>query len=137
MADIATVNIPSDVLEPIVRSQVAAGIVKALGEPELLISKVVALALKQKVCNDGSVSSRSYDNRCDLIELIATKGIHAVVRESLTKWVEEQRPAIEQQVKKALARKESKFAKALVDGLVEATKSTWGFKCDIHFPEDR
>jgi len=93
--------------------------------------------LKQKVCNNGSVSNTSYENHHDLIELIATKGIHAVVRESLTKWVEEQRPAIEQQVKKALARKESKFAKALVDGLVEATKSTWKFKCDIHFPEDR
>ncbi len=136
MTETATVNIPKDVLEPIVRSQVAAGIVEALGKPEQLISKVVAQALKQKVDSKGSVSTHNYDNRYDLIELLATNGIHSVVRESLGKWIEEQRPAIEAQVKKALSRKESAFAKALVEGLITATRSEWSFKCNINFKED-
>ncbi len=136
MAETATVNIPKDVLEPIVRSQVAAGIVEALGKPEQLISKVVAQALKQKVNSKGNVSNHDYENRHDLIELLATNGIHSVVRESLTKWVEEQRPAIEAQVKKALSRKESAFARALVEGLITATRSQWRFECNISFKED-
>lgn len=129
----ATINVPKDVIEPIVRAQVAAGIVDALGDPADLIAKVVGYALKQKVNAQGVASDRDYDNKHDLVELMATKGIHAVVRESLTKWIEEQRPAIEEQVQKALAKKESAFARALVNGLVEATKQDWGFKCDIHF----
>ena len=132
----ATVNIPKDVLEPIVRAQLAAGIVEALGRPEDLIEKVVGQALGQKVNSQGRVSTSTYDNRFDLIELLASKGIHEVVRESLAQWVKDRRPQIEAQVKKALARRESAFAKAMVDGLVTATKTSWSFKCNIHMPDN-
>lgn len=136
MADTATVNIPKDVLEPVVRAQVAAGITEALGNPAVLIEKVVQHALGQKVDSRGNISKSNYDNRFDLVELMATKGIHDVVRQTLESWVDEQRPIIEDKVRKALSRKESTFAKALVDGLVKATKSTWAFKCNITMPTD-
>lgn len=131
MGSEATVNIPKDVIEPIVKAQVAAGIVAALGNPEQIIIKAVEHAMRQKVDSSGKVSDSSYNNNHDLIEVLSRKLIHQVVRESLEKWVEEQRPAIEEQVKKSLKRKESTFAKALVDGVVSATKQDWRFNCNV------
>lgn len=134
MAENATVNIPNDVIEPIVRAQVTAGIIAALGHPEQLIAQVVDQALKQKVSSKGVVGDR-YDNKHDLIEVLARNAIHDMTRAALSAWVEQQRPKIEEHVRKALARKESAFAKALVDGLVSATKSTWNFSCSIQIKE--
>ena len=133
----ATVNIPSDVLEPIVMAQVSAGIVAALGQPEQLIAKVVERALALKVDSDGTRSDYSNYNTHNLIEVLAGKAIREVTEQAIRQWVQERKPEIEAQVRKGLARSESRFAKALVDGLVENAKSKWDFKCDVIIASDR
>lgn len=132
----ATVNIPNDVIEPIVRQQVIAGIIAQIGDPEKLIAGVVDRALKQKVGRDGNVSSSSYQNEHDLIETVSKNAIHSVTRQCIEEWVEEMKPKIQEQVKKALARKQSAFAKAMVDGMQEAMSQDWSFKCNITMPSD-
>jgi len=133
MADNATVSIPNDILEPVIRAQVAAGITAQLGNPEVLIQKIVSNAMSQKVNSEGKVSRESYSNRHDLIELLAGRAIRAIVDDVLTSWIDAQRPAIEKKVRDSLARKQGMFAKAMVDGLSSSLQSRWGMKCDVHF----
>jgi len=87
MADNATVSIPNDILEPVIRAQVAAGITAQLGNPEVLIQKIVSNAMSQKVNSEGKVSRESYSNRHDLIELLAGRAIRAIVDDVLTSWI--------------------------------------------------
>lgn len=136
MPEKATVNIPDDVLLPILQSQVQAGIVAALGSPEDLITKVVENHLKSKVGSDGKKSRYSYDDKHDLIEVMSRACIQKAVRQALQDWVDEKRPAIEEQVKKGLRRKEGVFARAMVDGLVTAIKQSWSFNCEITLGKD-
>ena len=132
----ATVNIPKDILEPIVRAQVAAGIAAAIGDPAKIIEGVVEHALAQKVDSDGRISKYSSDNKYNIVEIMAKKAIHETVQEAVEDWISEQRPAILEQVKKSLSRKQTAFAKALVDGMVSAAKQNWNLKCEITMPRE-
>lgn len=128
----ATVNIPKDVLEPIVRQQVAAGIVSALGNPAKLIEGLVQLTFNQKVDSNGVVSRSDYENRYALVEVLARNAIREVVKQALAEWINEKTPEIRAEVEKALGRRKSAFAKALVDGLHESLRSSWSFKCNVN-----
>lgn len=118
----ATVNIPRDVLEPIVRQQVAAGIIAAMGDPTEIVTELVSQSFNRKVDSVGKVSQYSCDNKYSMIEVVCRKAIDKVVQECIQEFVEVQRKAIKENVEKALARRNSAVARALVDGLVEYAK---------------
>ena len=136
MAEQATVNIPRDVLEPIVRAQVTAGVLRAFGDPAELIEQVVARSLTQKVDSDGKVNTYDSYNKYDVAEVLAKQAIHKMTKEMLAEFVEQQRPKIEAAVKSALAKKSGAFAKALVDGLQRSVSAEWSFKCDMALSRD-
>jgi len=136
MAENATVNIPKDILEPIVRAQVTAGIMQHFGKPEEIIRKVVEASLARKVNSNGDVSSSNYENSHDLIEVLSSKVIHKIAKEMLTEFLETQRPVIEKHMRAQFAKKASPFAKAAADGLMQAMKSEWSFKCNVSMPRD-
>lgn len=128
----ATVTIPTDVIDPIVRQQVCAGIVASLGKPEVLIATVVEQALKQKVDRNGNIDRQSHYNTHDMIEVLSKNAIHAVAKEAIGEWINAQRSTIQAQVQKALSRKSSSFAKTLLDGVCRAIKQEWSFTCHIN-----
>ena len=136
MAENATVNIPRDILEPIVRAQITAGIMQHFGKPEELIQKVVESSLKQKVDSNGNINSSSYSNTHDLIEVLSSKVIHEIAKDMLKEFIEQQRPLIEKHMRAAFAKRASPFAKAAADGLMQAMKSEWSFKCNVTMPRD-
>jgi hypothetical protein len=123
----ASVNIPKDLLEPIIRQHIAAGVVAAIGDPATLIRAVVERACKEKVNSEGKKSQFEYDNKYDFVEAIAGQAIRAATKKAVLAYVEEQRPAIEAAVVAHLKRSTSKFAKALVDGMIASTHQ----RCDV------
>jgi len=131
----ATVTIPRDVIEPIVRQQVVAGIVAALGDPTRLISHVVERALSKKVNREGKVDSYEYSNKYDLIDIVAQKTITRIAQESIVEFVESRRADIKAEVEKAISRKKGAFAKSLVDGMANAFQQSWQFECNITMPK--
>jgi len=131
MANQATVNIPRDVLEPIIRQQVCAGITAALGDPAELIGKVVARALEVKVDRDGVMHEEAYRNTYPFIETICARTIHKITRDCIEEWVEAKRPEIKTAIEKRLARQTGPFAKALMDGMTEAIQQSWRFECKV------
>lgn len=131
MTEQASVNIPKDLLEPIIRQHVAAGVVAAIGDPAELIRQIVDRSLKVKVDSEGKVNDYSHYNTHDFIDAIAGKTIREATKAAVIEYVNEQRPAIQAAVKAHLTRKTSAVAKALVDGLIESTSQRWDMKCEF------
>ena len=131
----ATFKIPNDVIEPIVKEQVVAGVLAALGDPSKLITKVVERAIAQKVNREGKIDRCDFYNKYSMVEVLAEKAIHQVTMEAIVAWVGKNRPAIQAQVEKALSRKTSPFARALIDGLSQAVQQSWKFTCNINLED--
>ena len=132
----ATFKIPNDVIEPIVKEQVVAGVLAALGDPSKLITKVVERAIAQKVNREGKIDRCDFYNKYSMVEVLAEKAIHQVTMEAIAAWVEKNKPAIQAQVEKALSRKTSPFARALIDGLSQAVQQSWKFTCNINLEDE-
>ncbi len=132
----ASVNIPKDLLEPIIRQHIQAGIVAAVGDPAKLIEQVIDRMLRQKVNSEGKIDSHSYSNTHDLIEVVSRNAINKAARAAVEAYVEEQRPAIEAAVRKAIERKTGALAKALVDGFADAAKQRWKLECKFELPRE-
>ena len=131
MAEQASVNIPKDLLEPIIRQHIAAGVVAAIGDPAELIRQVVEKSLKVKVDSDGKVNDYSHYNQHDFIDSIASKAIREATKAAVIEYVKEQQPAIQAAVKAHLSKRTSAVAKALVDGLIASTEQRWDLKCEF------
>lgn len=132
MTEQASVNIPKDILEPIIRAHIQTGVVAAIGDPATLIEEVVRRALTKKVDRNGTVSNYSTDNKYDLIEIVAQQTIEAEVKKAVIAWIEDQKPAIQKAVADSLKKKTGVFAKALVDGFVQCTKQDWRISCNFN-----
>ena len=131
MNEQASVNIPKDILEPIIRQHIAAGVIAAIGDPAELIRSVVDRAIKTKVDRAGKVSDNNYNNNNDLIETVSRNVVIEATRKAIERYVAEQQPAIEAAVEKELKRHTGQFAKALVTGLVQSTKQIWKVECNF------
>lgn len=129
----ASVNIPKDLLEPIIRQHIAAGVVAAIGDPARLIQGVVERAVKTKVDNEGKVSDSSYCNSHDLIEVVCRNTIIRATKAAIENFIAKQEPLIVAAVEKELRKSTSKFAKALVDGFVTSAKQRWNVDCKFEF----
>lgn len=137
MNDKATVQIPDDVIQPIVRQQICAGIMAAMGKPEELVESVVKRAMERKVGRDGKVSQYSHDNKYDMVEILAMNAIEDAVKQAIKEWVANNQKLIQEAVSKALTKKTGPFAKALMDGLMESVKQAWSFRCSVGFTEEK
>jgi hypothetical protein len=129
-----TFQIPKDVIEPIIRSQVEAGIMAQIGDPVELIRSVIDTAISQKVGVDGKISRYSCDNKYNILETLTRKRLHEAVCEAIEKWVDNAKPQITKAVETALKRRNTAIAKALVNGFVDATKSEWRCSVSVEFP---
>lgn len=129
--------IPNSVLEPYIKAAVSTAIASALGEGTTLVEKAVQAALTQKVSSNGAVSPHSYDNRYDLVELVATNKVQEIARQVITKMAEGMRPAIEKSVTAHLQKRNNVIAAALVDGLIGSLKTTWNVQVSLEPKSNR
>jgi hypothetical protein len=124
--------IDNTIVEPIIRAQIQAAIVQNMGNPEELISKMVALALRKKVNSDGKVDQYDSYNKYDFIEAIAARAIQKTAQEVFEDWVEANKDKIKVAVEKELRKPSRNFqiAKALADSVATSLKCLWSIKCD-------
>lgn len=123
--------IPNSVLEPYIKSAVAAAITASLGDGAVLVEKAVAQALTAKVNSSGITSNSSYENTHQLAEVVSRNAIQKIARETINEMAEQMRPKIREQIEKQLKNQHSKLAQALVDGLIGSLKSSWSVRIDI------
>ena len=119
------IEVGKGLVEPIIRAKINAAIVEAIGDPQAFLRQAVHVALKQKVQSDGTPCKYSSDRGFDLVEVLAKKAIREAVTDAMKEWVEEQRAALTEVVKKEIAKRPSALAKALVQGMAQTFSNTY------------
>lgn len=124
---LGSINLNPDLLKPLVESEIKGAITRALGDPEKVVSAIVAQCLSQKVDDSGRVSNSSYDNKYNFMDIVFRNIIHQAAREEMTKWAQENTEVIRAAVIKEISSKKgsTSFAKAIVDGVVSCMQNTY------------
>jgi hypothetical protein len=126
MADNATVNIPNDVLTPIIQAKV----VEALGGQGILLQQLVHAVLDRKVRDEGGYRD------IPLVEAAAKGAVREAVKAAVQEWVEQNKPAIQALVEADIGRRKKSIAKALVDGFAKTSASAYRLNVNVALKED-
>lgn len=126
--------IPNSVLEPYIKQAVSTAITAALGDGAALVSKAVEHALAQKVSSNGNQSGYAYENKFQLVEIVAQNKIQEIARQTINEMAEGMRPHIKVAIESQLKKKHSAIAQALVDGLIKSLSTSWNVKVNIEAP---
>jgi hypothetical protein len=117
-AETATVNIPRDVIEPVIQAHVQAAIVSALGDGQQLISEAIGRILNQKVGDKGEPSS--YSNAIPWINWVLRDCVQQAVRKVIIEELPKHEAVIRAGIAADLQRKNSPLIKQFVQGMVAA-----------------
>lgn len=135
MEKMMSLEINEDMVKPILEKQIQAAVLANIGNPEELISKVVSLALSQKVNNDGKVDRSSYYNKHDFLELLTGNAIREAAEKSLREWLEENTQLVKAMVIREMNKPErqNSLVKAFADAVENSLSCSWNFGCNISF----
>ena len=132
MGDIANITLSKDLIEPIVRAQLHASIVAALGRSEDLVAGVVTTIMNAQVDSEGKPSNRDYGSR-PLITWMAEKAVKEAALEAIKEWFSGNRDAIKKEVEHALKRNTKMMAEKFVMGMTDAAARTYNAHFDVSF----
>jgi hypothetical protein len=138
MENMINLGINADMVKPIIEKQIQAAIMANIGNPEELISKTVALAMRQKVDSKGHISNYSSDNRYDYLEVLTGNAIREAAKEALQEWLKDNQQLVKKMVIKEMNRPERQksLVGAFVNAVEDSLNCSWRFYCDVHFKED-
>ena len=133
--DMVSLQINEDMVKPILEKQIQAAIMANIGDPSLLIEKVVARALSVKVDDEGKVNSYSSYNKYDYIESLTAIEIRKAAKEALGEWLKENMALVKEMVIKEMNKpnRQRSIANAFANAVEESLSCNWNFKCDIQF----
>ena len=123
--------IPNSVLEPYIKAAVSTAIMQAIGDGKELVKKAVAAALTQKVDSYGNISRNSYENRYNLVEVLATSQIQKIAQETIKEVITELRPQIEIAAREHIQKQTGEIARLLVDGMLESVCQNWNISVNL------
>ena len=130
------IDVGPNIVEPIVRDQVAAAVAAHLGDPTDLIRKLVTAALSTKVNAHGVRSNNRYENKYDFMEVLAGNAIREAAKAALLKIVEEQQPEIEAAIQDELRRRPEKTAAAMVSAFAEGCSKNYRTTFNFDFTKE-
>lgn len=135
MEKMMSLEINESMVKPIIEKQIQAAILANIGNPEELISKTVAIAMKQKVSSNGNISSYSSDNRYDYLEILTSNAIREAAKETLQEWLKDNKQLVKAMVIQEMNKPERQgsLVKAFADAVEESLNCSWRFNCDINF----
>jgi len=114
--DSATVNIPKDVIEPIIEAKVQAAVLDALGGHEAILSKAVVRVLNTKVGSDGEPDR--YGNAKETwLSWMLTGCLRNAVKSAIETAMANNEKAIRAQLVTELQKKNSPLIRQLVNAM--------------------
>lgn len=113
--DSSTIQIPNDVIKPIIEAKVAAAVVEALGGYKPMVELAVAQVLNQKVGDDGKPST--YSNAVPFFKWAMDDCIRRATRAAIEDYFKVHEDLIKQAVTSELSKKNSPLVKQLVAAL--------------------
>lgn len=118
----STLNIPKEVIAPIIEAHISAAIAKALSSPDALVAEAVTRCLNLKVSASGTISSYSSENKFSWLDWQIGTTIRTAAKAAIDKAIEAQQGRIEEQIAKQLADKRNPLVKQLVSAMLASLK---------------
>lgn len=133
MADTVNIELSKDLIKPIIETKIKGAMIEALGNTPDLINAVVHQTLFSKVDSTGKPTT-GY-NAQSYIDWMLRDSITQVCREAVREILQEKREELKAAVMKQLDKKATQdaMAKAMLEGLVGATKTSWRIATEFRF----
>lgn len=112
----STIQIPNDVIQPIVEAKVAAAVTEALGGYDRLIEVAVNQVLNMKVDPNGSPSR--YSDALPWFKYVMTDCVKRSARAAIEEYFKEHEELIKKAITAELGKKNSPLVKQLVATLI-------------------
>lgn len=127
-------KIPEELVKPILKDIVTKYLLDNLKDPAKVMAELVERTLSIKVNERGVVSTSSYDNKYNYLEIILQPQIREITKEALKELMDSNRDKIKEQIVKAIT-KNGDLGKFVYDGFMESLKCDWTTKINVTFKE--
>lgn len=114
----ATLNVPTDVIDPIIKAEVTKAIIEAMGNKQQILATAIASILNTKVDGEGKVSG--YRDNLTWIDWCIGQKLREAARDAITVVLEQHKETIKQAMIAQLKQKNSPLIKQLVNGIIDA-----------------
>lgn len=111
-----TLQIPKDVIEPIIQANIVAAVAQAMGPTGRVLENAIAGILSTKVDSQGKPTT--YGGSMPWIEWAVAHSVRDAAKKAIDEHVAQFGEAIKKQLVADLSKKNSPLIKALVDGLM-------------------
>lgn len=132
MAD-ATLQVPKDVIEPIIRQHVASAVAQALAGRDEIVTACVHQVLNMKVDERGSPSS--YSHNVTWLQWVMGECLKKAVRDAITEELDKHKDKLKEAIVKDLRNTKSgtanALAKAMVEGFADADHLRYAMKLEF------
>ncbi len=140
MANMMSLNISDEVIKAAVREEVNAGIVKALGNPEIVVRDAIHEMTDRYVDSTGEFVKKDSWRAMPYFDWLAKNTIEKTVKEEIEKYINENREEFAKEIRKQLYStnfKESIVA-SFLKSLSDIAESSWKMPINVSFeqPED-
>ena len=129
MSNTTTLQIPKDVIEPIIQARVSAALLEVFGNQGALLDRIVQSVLQQKVDSEGRPSNSSYGSQETTLQYLAHKAIRDATLEALREVLEQHKQKVKDALVAELKRPKSnlldKLASSMIDSMCETAKSAY------------
>jgi hypothetical protein len=131
-----TLQVPKDVIEPIIRQHVASAVAQALVGRDELVTSVVHQVLNAKVDREGRQSN--YNSDIPWLQWVMGQCVRDAVKDAIIEELANHKEKLKAQIVKDLRNTKSGTAKALANAMVEAfaNPETMKWRLSVGF-EDR
>lgn len=140
MANMMSLNISDEVIKAAVREEVNAGIVKALGNPEVVVRDAIHEMTNKYVDSNGEFVKKDSWRSIPYFDWLAKNTIEKTVKEEIEKYINENREEFAKEIRKQLQRTDFKenVAASFLKSLSDIAESSWRMPIRVSFekPED-
>ena len=139
MGNMMSLNISDDVIKAAIQEEVHAGIVKALGEPSVVVRDAIKTMTNKYVNERGEFVGKDNWRAKPYFDWLAEDIVKTTVKEEIEKYVNENREEFAEEIRKQL--KSADFRKNIVasflQAIVKCTESEWKMPIDISFEKSK
>lgn len=139
MGNMMSLNISDDVIKAAIQEEVHAGIVKALGEPSVIVRDAIKTMTNKYVNERGEFVGKDNWRAKPYFDWLAEDIVKTTVKEEIEKYVNENREEFAEVIRKQL--KSADFIKRITTSFLQAvvknTESEWKMPISISFEKPK
>jgi hypothetical protein len=129
------IEVDDELVEPIIKAEIQAAIVRQLQSDQNLIPKLVEAALVDKVDESGKKNKNySSSNKYLFIDILCKNAIQDASNAAMKEYIEENQDRLKREIKKQLKAQDSEIARLFIEQLIGGVQAKWSFNVTIPMP---